>query len=71
MFWGNITKRGRENNKQKNTFGKKRNVPTLSTLPERPIISPSFGSTSVAVFTSPLPVVSMISMIFGFPSVVT
>lgn len=57
--------------KKRKNFNKKIKAPTLSTLPERPIISPSFGSTTVAVFTSPLPVVSMMSMIFGFPSVVT
>lgn len=44
---------------------------TLSVLPERPVIVPSLGSATVVMFTSPLPVVSMISMIFGFPSVVT
>ncbi len=44
---------------------------TLSVLPERPAIVPSLGSATVVMFTSPLPVVSMMSMIFGFPSVVT
>lgn len=43
---------------------------TLKVLPERPVISPSLGSAMVHVVTSPLPVVSIISIIFGFPSVV-
>jgi len=44
---------------------------TVKVLPVRPIIFPSLAFTTVLVSTSPLPVVSMISMIFGFPSVVT
>lgn len=43
---------------------------TFKILPERPVISPSLGSAMVHVVTSPLPVVSIISIILGFPSVV-
>lgn len=43
---------------------------TFKVLPERPMISPSLASTTVHVVTSPLPVVSIISIILGFPSVV-
>lgn len=43
---------------------------TLSVLPDRPTTVSSFGSTTVDILTSPLPVVSMMSTIFGFPSVV-
>lgn len=35
------------------------------------MIVSSFGSAIVVMFTSPLPVVSMMSTILGFPSVVT
>ena len=43
---------------------------TFSVLPESPASVPSLGSTTVDMLTSPLPVVSMMSTIFGFPSVV-
>ena len=45
-------------------------VLTLSFLPVSPVISPSFGSTTVDVLTSPLPVASMMSTTLGSPSVV-
>ena len=43
---------------------------TLSVFPDRPTTVPSFGSTTVDILTSPLPVVSMMSITLGFPSVV-
>lgn len=46
------------------------NTVTFKILPERPVISPFFASVTVEVFTSPLPVVSIMSTILGFPSVV-
>lgn len=43
---------------------------TVSVRPDSPVNVPSFTSTTVDMFTSPLPVVSMMSTIFAFPSVV-
>lgn len=43
---------------------------TVSVLPDSPVNVSSLTSTTVDMFTSPLPVVSMMSTIFAFPSVV-
>ena len=44
---------------------------TRSFLPVKPVISPFVASTTVDVSTSPDPVTSTMSTIFGFPSDVT
>lgn len=47
-------------------------VSTFNNLPLNPLIQPLlFGKTTELVSTSPLPVVSIILMIFGLPSGVT